>query len=411
MGGNSLLNILIQTVKSKMTGFVTKFRMYTSWSFIKTRVVVKIREFFSNLLGFKPRNKEDYYAVGRWMISKRLVYAAVLIVGVVSIWYISTETSLFRHFDEDGIKTYDYNSLRLRVAKGRVRIKGKSGYRAYDGDVEDGYATGVGTLYNPSGNVVYTGNFLQNKYEGEGELNFNDGSLMYRGGFHENRFEGTGVLYRENGTKEYEGGFLRGMKNGNGTLYDSGENELYTGSFSSDNIVYSEMLGKNAEEVSQCYKGAKDLYMTDDESVVYMSGIGAIYHGVSDNEALDDEEKVSEVYVLSDHFNYADEAVESISDIRDILGSPVYEGYSNIILPEAIAIDILNSKAEVFKGVKDLDTTEVFSDVATVESFDRDYEVYIYTFQRGEVMYSFVCPDQTGYFKFYYISQNNESAA
>ncbi|MBP5309100.1 MAG: hypothetical protein J6Z05_00610, partial [Lachnospiraceae bacterium] len=357
------------------------------------------------------RNKEDYYAVGRWMISKRLVYAAVLIVGVVSIWYISTETSLFRHFDEDGIKTYDYNSLRLRVAKGRVRIKGKSGYRAYDGDVEDGYATGVGTLYNPAGNVVYTGNFLQNKYEGEGELNFNDGSLMYRGGFHENRFEGTGVLYRENGTKEYEGGFLRGMKNGNGTLYDSGENELYTGSFSSDNIVYSEMLGKNAEEVSQCYKGAKDLYMTDDESVVYMSGIGAIYHGVSDNEALDDEEKVSEVYVLSDHFNYADEAVESISDIRDILGSPVYEGYSNIILPEAIAIDILNSKAEVFKGVKDLDTTEVFSDVATVESFDRDYEVYIYTFQRGEVMYSFVCPDQTGYFKFYYISQNNESAA
>ena len=114
MGGNSLLNILIQTVKSKMTGFVTKFRMYTSWSFIKTRVVVKIREFFSNLLGFKPRNKEDYYAVGRWMISKRLVYAAVLIVGVVSIWYISTETSLFRHFDEDGIKTYDYKRLELK---------------------------------------------------------------------------------------------------------------------------------------------------------------------------------------------------------------------------------------------------------------------------------------------------------
>ena len=42
---------------------------------------------------------------------------------------------------------------------------------------------------------------------------------------------------------------------------------------------------------------------------------------------------------------------------------------------------------------------------------DRDYEVYIYTFQRGEVIYSFVCPDMTGYFKFYYISQNVEDAA
>lgn len=411
MGGNSLLNILIQTVKSKMTGFVTKFRMYTSWSFIKTRVVVKIREFFSNLLGFKPRDNEDYYSIGRWMISKRLVYAAVLIVGVVSIWYISTETSLFKHFDEDGIKTYDYNSLRLRVAKGRVRIKGKSGYKAYEGDVEDGYATGEGTLYNPAGNVVYTGNFLQNKYEGEGTLNFSDGSLKYRGGFHDNKFDGSGVLYRENGTKEYEGAFSRGMKNGPGILYDAGENELYAGSFASDNIVYSEMLGKSAEEVAGCYKGDRDLYMTDEESVVYMSGIGAIYHGVRNIESLDDEEKVSEVYVLSDHFDFSDEASKSISDIKDILGNPIYEGYSKIILPEAIAIDILNSRSEAFKGVQNLDTTEVFSDVSNVESYDSDYEVYIYTFQRGDVFYSFVCPDQTGDFKFYYISQENESAA
>ena len=411
MGGNSLLNILIQTVKSKMTGFVTKFRMYTSWSFIKTRVVVKIREFFSNLLGFKPRDNEDYYAVGRWMISKRLVYAAVLIIGVVSIWYISTETSLFKHFDEDGIKTYDYNSIRLRVAKGRVRINGKSGYKAYDGNVEDGYATGEGTLYNPAGNVVYTGNFLQNKYEGEGTLNFSDGSLQYKGGFHDNKFEGSGVLYRENGTKEYEGGFSLGMKNGPGVLYDSGENELYAGSFASDNIVYSEMLGKSAEEVSSCYKGVKDLYMTDDESVVYMSGIGALYHGVKNVEALDDEEKVSEVYVLADHFDYGNEKVENISDIRDILGSPIYEGYSDIILPEAIAIDIINTKTNTFKGIEDLVTTEVFSDVANVDSYDRDYEVYIYTFQRGEVIYSFVCPDMTGNFEFYYISQNVEDAA
>ena len=411
MGGNSLLNILIQTVKSKMTGFVTKFRMYTSWSFIKTRVVVKIREFFSNLLGFKPRNQEDYFTVGRLMISRRLIYALVLIIGVISIWYISTETSLFKNFDEDGVKTYDYNSLRLRTAKGHVRIRGKSGYRAYDGNVEDGYVTGEGTLYNPAGNVVYTGNFAQNKYEGEGTLNYPDGSTRYQGSFHDNLYEGTGVLYRENGTKEYEGGFAQGMKNGAGILYDAGENELYSGSFSSDCIVYSEMLGKNASEVAECYKGERDLYMTDDESVVYMNGIGALYHGVKDAEALDDDEKVAEVYVLHDYFNYGGEVVDTIPDIEDVLGSPIYEGYSAIILPEAVAIDIINSTKTAFDGVADLATTEAFSDVATIDSYDRNYEVYIYTFRRGDVIYSFVCPNQAGYFEFYYVSQDEDEAA
>ncbi len=411
MGGNSLLNILIQTVKSKMTGFVTKFRMYTSWSFIKTRVVVKIREFFSNLLGFKPRNKEDYFTVGRWMISKRLVYALVLIIGVVSIWYISTETSLFKHFDEDGVKTYDYNSIRLRTAKGHVRIRGKSGYRAFDGSVEDGYVTGEGTLYNPAGNVVYTGNFEQNKYEGMGTLNYADGSMLYQGTFHDNKYEGTGTLYRENGTKEYEGGFSQGLKNGNGILYDAGENELYTGLFSSDNIVYSELLGKTASQVADCYKGGRDLYMTDDESVVYLRGIGALYHGVRDAEALDDEEKVSEVYVLHDYFNFAGAYIDTIPDIEDVLGSPIYEGFSDIILPEAVAIDIINSTSEKFKGVADLVTTDTFSDVSTIDSYDRDYEVYIYSFRRGEIIYSFVCPGKAGYFEFYYVSQDEEETA
>ena len=53
MGGNELLSILIQTVKSKMTGFITKLRLYTSWGFIKTKIVIKIRDFFTNLLAVR----------------------------------------------------------------------------------------------------------------------------------------------------------------------------------------------------------------------------------------------------------------------------------------------------------------------------------------------------------------------
>ena len=302
MGGNELLSILIQTVKSKMTGFITKLRLYTSWGFIKTKIVIKIRDFFTNLLGIKPRNRDDYYTIGRFMLSKRLLYAAVIILGVLSLWYISTESSMFKKFSENGIKTYKYNSIRLRTAKGRVRINGKSGYLAYDGYVQGGYANGEGILYNPAGNVVYTGLFVQNKYEGMGKESYANGSLHYSGNFHDNLYEGNGTLYRENGTKEYMGEFLEGKKNGQGVLYDVGENEIYIGTFSADNIVYSELLGKSAQEVNECYKGHSKLYLTSDENVVLMEDIGAIYRGVSDEDALDDGAKVDSVYVLQNYF-------------------------------------------------------------------------------------------------------------
>lgn len=410
MGGNELLSILIQTVKSKMTGFVTKLRLYTSWGFIKTKIVIKIRDFFTNLLGIKPRNRDDYYTIGRFMLSKRLLYAAVIILGVLSLWYISTESSMFKKFSENGIKTYKYNSIRLRTAKGRVRINGKSGYLAYDGYVQGGYANGEGILYNPAGNVVYTGLFVQNKYEGMGKESYANGSLHYSGNFHDNLYEGNGTLYRENGTKEYMGEFLEGKKNGQGVLYDVGENEIYIGTFSADNIVYSELLGKSAQEVNECYKGHSKLYLTSDENVVLMEDIGAIYRGVSDEDALDDGAKVDSVYVLQNYFAYGNESVDTITALKEALGDPIYEGNSAIVLPEAVAINELSKRKTVFQGPVQMDVTMAFSDVAEVENFDRAYSVYIYTFKRGEVTYSFVCKEKSEYFDFYYLMNADEDA-
>ena len=410
MGGNDLLSILIQTIKSKMTGLVTKIRLYTSWAYVKTRIVIKIRDFFVNLLGIKPRDKDDYYTIGRWMLSKRLVYAAVIIIGVLSIWYISSETSLFKNFSEDGVKTYKYNSLRLRTAKGHVRITGKSGYLAYDGNVENGYANGEGVLYNPAGNTVYTGNFEENNYEGYGTQNYPTGSLHYVGDFHDCYYEGNGTLYRENGTKEYAGEFLQGKKNGSGTLYDVGENEIYSGTFSADNIVYSELLGKTATEVNDCYKGHSTLYVASDESVVLLDSIDALYRGVGDEDALDDEVKVDSVYVLQNYFNIGEESLGTISALKDALGDPVYEGNSAIILPEAVAINELGKKKRVFQGPVKIDADQTFTDVTEVNSFDRDYTVYIYTFLRGDVTYSFVCKEKSEYFEFYYLTNANDDA-
>lgn len=409
--GSGLLGILISTIKSRMTGLVTKFKLYTNWNFIRTKIISKIRDFFTSMLGVKPRNKDDYYTIGRWMFSKRLMYALVIIIGVVSIWYIASETTLFRNFSEDGIQTYKYNSLRLRTAKGHVKITAKSGYLAYDGNVEGGYVVGNGTLYNKEGTVVYTGTFDQNKYEGTGTLNYDSGALCYKGGFHENLYDGTGTLYRQDGTREYDGEFALGKKNGTGRLFDTGENEIYEGIFASDYIVYSELLGKSVEDVASCYKGHRTLYTTPSESVAIMDAIGALYHAEANADALDDEETVDSVYVLADYLPYANEEVKTITDLTEVFGDPIYEGNSNVVFPEAVAINRINETRKIINGNVEMDMSQPFSDVAEVNGFDRDYVVYIYSFKRGDLVYSFVCPGQGDTFEFYYITGAGDESA
>lgn len=411
IGGNGLLTVLISTIRSKLTGLVTKIRLFTNWNFIKTRIFGKLRDFFSNLLGVKPRNKDDYYTIGRWMLSKRLLYALVVIVGVLSIWYISSETTIFRGFSSGGVKTYKYDSIRLRTAKGHVMIKGKSGYLAYDGNVDSGYVEGEGTLYNKEGVVVYTGNFFQNKYEGEGVKNYDSGVMQYRGTFHENLYEGKGTLYREDGTTEYIGDFAQGMKNGNGILYDTGENEIYEGTFSSDSIVYSEFLGKTVAEVADCYKGKRELYTALNETVLIMTGIDALYHAKADTDALDDSEVVDSIYVLSNSFSYGNMKAETVNELEVIFGDPVYEGNTEVILPEAVAINKINSERTILQGKVKMDTEKAFSDVTEVNSFDRKYVIYVYSFRKGDNIYSFVTNGINNKFEFYYITGTESEGA
>ncbi|MCR5100703.1 MAG: hypothetical protein K6B41_05015 [Butyrivibrio sp.] len=401
----NLLSVLVQTIKSRWASVTSKLKLFTSWNFIRTRIIAKIRDFFYNMLNLKPRNKNDYITVFGWMISKRLVHAFVIVVGVISLYYIASETKIFSQFGSNGgIKTYKYNSVRLRTVSDKVRITGKSGYLAYEGQVEKGYVTGQGTLYGVEGNVVYEGAFENNKYEGAGVLNYANGSTEYQGNFHNNLYEGEGTLYREDGTFEYIGEFSQGLKNGKGILYDNGENEIYSGTFSSDNIVYSELLGKGVSEVGQYYKGSQVLYEMNDDIAVYMEDINGVYYGTIDEDALDDETHVEDVYVLQDHFCYGNETIDTITGLKQVFGYPVYEGNSSVIFPEAICINKLSETGNVLNGRVKMSSSDVFSDVVEVDDFDTGYVIYIYTFKRGDLLYSFVCNGQSDSFQFYYVS-------
>ena len=402
--GNNLIQVLLASIKAKITPLVTKFRQITSENFIRTRVIAKIREFFVLLFDVRPKNKKDYYEVFGWLISKKLAYAIVVVIGVLSMIYLVSIRSMYLpQKQEDGIKTYDYDDVMLRFAKGKVRIKGKSGYLAYEGDVEKGSVTGSGNLYGVDGTLLYQGEFAQNEYEGSGTQYYPDGTMHYKGAFSGNLYEGTGKLYRENGTLSYDGEFARGMKEGTGKLYAAGDKPVYEGSFSKDQLVYSALLGKSTAEVAQAYTGSRVIYRNDSDFTVLMPDIQALYIGVTDEANLEEQVMVDSVYVLKDSILIGDQECTTIKDLKAAFGEIVYEGNSIVTLPEAVAINYLNTKKQTMNGSVELETTDEYTDVITVNRIQDDYPVYLYSFRKDGLLYTFVCKDKNDTFSFYSI--------
>ncbi len=410
--GQNLFNVLFSTIKTKFAAIVSRIRLWTSWNFIRVKIIGSIRDFFYKVLDIKPKDKNDYYTVFGWMISKRLAYAVIIIIGVLSIWYITATTRIFSSFGENGVRTYKYNSVLLRLAEGSVRIKGKSGYLAYEGQVSKGYVTGDGTLYSPDKLPVYKGGFEKNLYEGAGISYFDSGAMRYSGAFHKNLYEGNGTLYREDGTREYTGGFMAGHKEGDGQLFGKGDELIYEGSFSSDSIVYSEFLGKSAPEIRDKYFGGQVMYEDASEEgavAMHLPDINALYYAKSNGSAADNTVKIDSILVLTDTFRLGELEANEASELEEIFGSPVYEGNSYITFPEAVAINIRSSgDVATVKSRVGWDIDVVYSDDIIVEDYDKEYSVYVYTFKRGSLAYTFVCKGRGEGFYFYEITGNSE---
>ncbi len=392
-------------MKAKITPLVTKFRQLTSENFIRTRIIAKIRDFFVRLFDIRPKHKKDYYEIFGWLVSKRLAYAIVVVIGVLSMIYLVSIRSMYLpQKQEDGIKTYNYDDVMLRFAKGNVRILGKSGYLAYEGAVENGGVTGSGNLYGVDGTLLYQGEFVQNEYEGTGTQYYADGTMHYKGSFSDNLYDGTGKLYRENGTLAYDGEFSRGMKQGTGKLYGSGDKAVYEGSFSKDQLVYSALLGKSTSEVAQAYTGSRVIYRNDTDFTVLMSDIQALYVGVTDDDNLEESVMVDSIYVLKDSIQIGNQECTTIKELKAAFGDVVYEGNSIVTLPEAVAINYLNTKKQTMNGSVELETTDEYTDVITVNKIQDDYPVYLYSFRKDGLLYTFVCKDKNDTFSFYSIT-------
>lgn len=384
-----LLRFIIQKIKMFSSGIQRLFAPQSILGKVKTAVKRVIDKVFR----IKPRDEHDYYTVGWFMVSKRLVSMILFVVGIVGIYYLLTEqTSLFSK-DDTGVKTYSYDSIRLRFADGTVKIKTKSGYIGYYGEVSDGKANGDGILYASPQNVRYDGAFKDSEYSGEGKLYGDNGNVLYTGNFEHNLYQGEGTLYHDNGSVEYMGNFDNGVKEGEGKLFDVSSNAVYSGNFINDEINYVELLGNSTVDINKIYTGQRTIYFKDDEFVVNMSDIDAYYGGNSQESNLNDEVIVNQVYVNKKSCIINGKKVTSISQIKEMIGEPGFEGTSNIKLSEAV---ILGKATEKPGDIKD---------AVEIEKFDQDAEIYLTVFECDDIQYTFYSEENSDEFIMYAIEK------
>ncbi|MCR5097318.1 MAG: hypothetical protein K6B14_00050 [Lachnospiraceae bacterium] len=408
----NLFDVLVNVFKSRIVPLVTRVKLLLNPRFMVARFTEIIRNLVQNVLNVRPRNKDDYYPIGGWLVAKKLAYAVVIVTGILCIIYIvSQKDALFPGNSESYIKTYNYNSILLKFAKGKVRIKGKSGWIAYEGNVEDAACNGSGTLMTPEGIVIYEGNFKSSMYEDKGTQYYENGILRYVGDFHENQYNGEGKLYRETGSIEYNGEILRGLKDGEGRLFNTGGEEIYNGQFSQDKILYSSLLGKSSTEMAMIYNGTRKLYEAGNERVRVMDDIGAMTEEITNSESIESTAMVSAVYVMDNSIRIGSHDYTTFDGIQQALGEPTYVGDSYATLPELMIINRLNegSDIQVINGTAEITLTDMFDEYSEVEYYDPDYIVYLHSYEKDGLVYNFVSSQDDSTFAFYYILQSTNA--
>lgn len=267
------------------------------------------------ILGGEAKSPEDYITIGRFWISRALIYVLILascaFVFIYFNWIAPSAADSIRTESRITSIYYDYDDMDLGEYDGKANIRAANGAVVYTGDIVKGVCTGTGTLWNqdgvlvyegdfvnncfegngtryyPSGKTLYVGEFSENQYSGKGTLYYPDGSIQYEGEFENGNFQGKGTSYSEkgnliyegeffsgachgNGTsyyssgiRKYEGGFYMGKAQGNGTLYSPTGKAIFTGAFARDEIHYESLLGASLEEIGEMFAEEPKIYFDD----------------------------------------------------------------------------------------------------------------------------------------------------
>ncbi len=402
---NSLINVLIASMKSKVTKYCTLFKRMSNISIIKSFIISKVKKFFVTLFDIKPKNRQDYYTFGSLMVSKKLAFSLVVILAVFSIYMVYLlQPDLFQiSSSTSGNSTYHYDSFALRFKEGSVNILAEDKHLAYVGQVGSGACNGSGKLYRKDGSLLYSGAFVNSVFEGNGTAYYTSGTKEYVGEFAENLYHGTGVSYWESGSKQYDGEWQFGLKSGQGVLYNANGSQVFEGKFSADQLVYSQMAQQTTEDIADMYTGTTEIFVDGATFCVKMPDINAMYAADEAVTSLDDTRTVNSIYVLKDNFVVGDQVYTTISQIEDLLGEPLYEGLTYADMSDQIAILDLISNGNTAFVKPDLDVDYAYENAGTVVTQALDYQVFVYAFQYEELVYRFYCSKEGDNFAMYCI--------
>jgi len=358
-------------------------------------------------INFKPRNSKDYYSIGRWLVSRRLAVVFFIFLAILIFLYIIIISPIhfFTSF-EDGLRVYSYKSVALRFIDGTVKIKSEKGDIAYIGSVSSGKANGDGRLFYENGHLMYEGGFVDNQFEGKGRLYYEENNMpKYDGDFYQNEYQGTGTSFRENGSKEYSGDFIDGKPDGQTAYYDSSNNLIYQGNYSKGQLLYTDLLGKSAQDIAAAYTGKQKIYYNDEWFLVVLVDIQTVYGGTLESSPLEDSVSAENIYVTQSSCYMAGEVYNNIVDIQNKLGSPVYEGNTYLNLPESAAIENSQTALQEMKISTNIEAVSDVENVYRVTAYNSDNLVYIYTFVYEGIQYTFYCKDQSGAFYMYLLQK------
>lgn len=402
MKNNNLFRYIFDNLNRRYMQKFSKFKLRN----VKSRVSASFKKFLTRFMDFKPKDENDYYSVGKWLVSKRLALFIVLLVGFSSLFYVFFISPVtFIRTSSDGIRIYKYNAIALRYVTGEVKIKSKKGDIAYIGNVSNGKANGDGKLYYENGNLMYEGDFVNNEYTGDGIEYYENGITKGSGVYKDNLLNGEGISFRENGSREYSGSFKDGKADGECEYYDSSSNLVYKGNFIKGHLIYTDLLGKSAEEISQSYSGKRLVYYDDDSFIVVLPGIEAAYGGPSSQNPLENSITAVNTYVMQSELFIAGEIRTNIEDIKKVLGEPVYEGNTYLNMAETVTLSNDISAMENLNLDLKMNLRSSVDNVYNVIDYSKTQLIYIYTFEYEGVQYTFYCNDKNGGFEMYMIQK------
>ena len=152
------------------------------------------------------------------------------------------------------------------------------------------------------------------------------------------------------------------------------------------------------------------MYEDDQDFVVLLEDIDAMYLGWGDSQSLDDEIAVEQVLVLKSSLGIGGKTFTTIQELRGYFGTEAYEGNSEVTMPEALAINWMADYRNGSQRKVDMDLSSDYNDYFVVESFDPAYTVYLYSFRKDGLIYTFVCQDREDTFSFYLIEKDEDGA-